>query len=163
MRLGSIYDSRFAKNSISSEKAVSNSVRCLSLSSGLFAFFALNPGRRNGSKIALRRLWDGRRIFTILTRILGGWRRNLAHPAAFISPPSLYRGNFFPSGKIGSSSHSRMLFMVAKESFLIDDSGTILIWFASAPPNASIQSNVGFFRRGNARKLQVCGSSGFAW
>ena len=71
MRLGSIYDSRFAKNSISSEKAVSNSVRCLSLSSGLFAFFALNPGRRNGSKIALRRLWDGRRIFTILTRILG--------------------------------------------------------------------------------------------
>ena len=53
--------------------------------------------------------------------------------------------------------------MVAKESFLIDDSGTILIRFASAPPNASIQSNVGFLgggMRGSSRFVGLRGSLG---
>lgn len=56
MRLGSICDSRFSRNSVSSVNAASKSARCSKLSSGLLVFFGLNPGRRNGSKIILRRL-----------------------------------------------------------------------------------------------------------
>ena len=56
MRLGSIYDSRLSRNSLSSVNAASKSARCSKLSSGLWVFFGLNPGRRKGSKIILRRL-----------------------------------------------------------------------------------------------------------
>lgn len=55
-----------------------------------------------------------------------------------------------------------MLLRVAKESFLIDEIGIIRIRLASAPPKASTHCNVGCLRRGKERKLQVCGSSGFA-
>ena len=97
-----------------------------------------------------------------LTRRRGGWRRNLAHPALFMSPPSLWCGNILSSGKGDSPSHSRMLLRVAKESFLIDESGIIRIRFDFTPPRASTQCNVACLRRGKARKLQVCGSSRFA-
>ena len=58
-------------------------------------------------------------------------------------------------GNGGSSSHSRILLRVAKESFLIDEIGIIRIRFDFVPPMASIHCNVGCLRRGKARKVFV--------
>ena len=85
----SMCDSRSARNSISSANAVSKSIRSSSLKVGLDAAFALKPGRRSGSNIALRKRWDGSKILERVMRNLGGRRRNFAQPDGFMSPPSL--------------------------------------------------------------------------